>query len=275
MKKALSLLLTIIMTVALTACGAEPTVDSGESQPLPTPDSTQNIEVNGEDAFEIQMRVAKYGKKNIAYLRVENKSDNAYNVKVTGNYIAANGNKTPAEEQSFDAFPARYTKYFLFNPEKAFEDFEYNLSATKFNGETVAQYFVIGEEAFSGINMGNVHKVTGEYLIPVGAEQVAQTTMNVCIGFSVGPLKVTREAITHYTSTIVIMNGDGEVIYIGTKGGGNCNFIVDYEYSGLGGYPMLPTKILWENRSEFVMPEEYKNLSGFAVLETLEMILKD
>ena len=228
------------MTMALTACGAEPTVDSGESQPLPTPDSTQNIEVNGEDAFEVQMRVAKYGKKNIAYLRVENKSDNAYNVKVTGNYIAANGNKTPAEEQSFDAFPARYTKYFLFNPEKAFEDFEYDLSATEYGGETVAQ-----------------------------------TTMNVCIGFSVGPLKVTREAITHYTSTIVIMNSDGEVIYIGTKGGGNCRFIVDYEYNGLGGYPMLPTKILWENRSEFVMPEEYKNLSGFVVLDTLEMILKE
>lgn len=268
MKKFLCLILILL---ALCGCATEsptesvdPSATPGKSTGTIDFDGVQTVELNGVTVLKVWQSVCKYKDGNIAYLLVENVSEKNYNVTINGNYVSENGSTIAQETRNFTGFPKQYKNYFLFNPEKAFDDFSYTIELTEFDGEAIAQYITMGTTASCSTTWGHINK-NGEWFIPTGAEEVANSPKKVCISFGVGPMVFNKKYIWDYNVDIVLFNAEGEAIHVGYRGQGNCNFIVGYEYI-IGAIPLLTTDIDAEYIDDYEIPEEYKNITGFIAL---------
>lgn len=278
-KRGLGVILALIFMTFAVSCenpsvspSNDPANSPAPSVSLPTPDASENVEIDGEDALLIEKTVTTYQNSNIAYLRVQNVSQKTFNVTVNGKYLAEDGSVIKSESKTFEGFPGDgYSNYFLFMPEIKFADLEYTVNLTPYEGESFAKYVTFGTQAKASASMGHVNKA-GEWFIPTGADEVKNSKTVICIGLAVGPMVITKEALIDYNLKVVVFNSEGEIIHIGYRGQGRCNFRVNYEYF-VGGLPLIPTDTPWENKRDednYVIPEEYQSLTGFVALESIK-----
>jgi len=152
MKKTLISILLII-TVLVSLIGCDNSINSN------TPNNSVNNKteitdiLNGYDTVEdtstngITAKAKKYEfeGKNIVILNIENRSEKNYTVTVDMTYYDESGNKLTGETQTFEGFAANWQKYFLFQPDKPFESYEYEVTTEEFAGECLGDKLIFTE----------------------------------------------------------------------------------------------------------------------------------
>lgn len=164
MKKLFYTILTAVLLLSATACGAEPTATPNASatpstsakpsasvtpdipstpttMPTATPEATptpDNTTVVGD--FEVGYTLHTYEKKRLAIVHVKYNGDTPCTLTLKGKYLNAKGEETGSETKVFEGFPAGWSNYFVFRPEKTFTEFDYEISTTAYQGEIYADH---------------------------------------------------------------------------------------------------------------------------------------
>lgn len=104
---------------------------TGESQ-----STAENTQI-GE--FSVKVKKYSYNENDLLIFDIQNITDTDCDLTITVQYFDKNNQTLGTESQTFNGFAAEYRNYFLFSPNKAFEDFEYQISATKATNDCPAK----------------------------------------------------------------------------------------------------------------------------------------
>ena len=116
-----------------------PPVDNPPVDNPPTTEAPESSQV--ASGFVAKQKKYDYGENNIIILNVTNQNNDNYIVTITGYYLDSTGNVLKSETQTVQGYVAEYEKYFLFNPEIAFDNFIFTLKAEKYDGECIDHLF--------------------------------------------------------------------------------------------------------------------------------------
>lgn len=139
-KIVLCLLLVALCIVSIYGCSsakelaAEPYTISFEK----TSEFAPSSEENAGGGIVIRERKYTYRETNLMILQVENTTDRAYSVTVSGTFYDKTGKELGTASKTFEEFASKHKRYFLFNPEFVFERFEYTVETTKHGGDCPA-----------------------------------------------------------------------------------------------------------------------------------------
>ena len=142
-KTALFLLTVILITTMFSGC------ESGNEKPSVSPDTSNSETTATQDENEIingiSVKAKKYDFKgnNVLILDTENTADKNYTVSVAVTYYDENKSPVKEETETFEGYAAGYQKYFLFNPEIAFDSYDYNITVEEYDGDCYASYIDI------------------------------------------------------------------------------------------------------------------------------------
>lgn len=148
MKKFISIILTLILLVGVTACNpsASSTPDGTQSpngtatpnatnSPTQTPVATVKPDkVTEVDGFTVSEKKYDYKGSHVMILTVQNTSDKAYDVTITASFNNENGDTIKSITQNFKGFCSNWTNYAIFEPEITFDSFSFELTATEYTG---------------------------------------------------------------------------------------------------------------------------------------------
>ena len=107
-------------------------------QPTPTPPPDKVVEV--EERFVVSQRSYDYFGYDTVILTIENVTDKAYDLKIKGNYLSADGNIIKTDEYFMYGFAPNSVNYCMFCPYIDYDDFEFVISSTEYTGEVLFNY---------------------------------------------------------------------------------------------------------------------------------------
>lgn len=112
---------------------------TSHSSPISDFDTEYGGEIEEEEnGFRVSSRKYRHSAGNIMVLNVENKTDKAYTVTVTGHYLDENGEELELTRLTFKGMAPGYTHQFIFDPGFVFADFKYELTNRFFEGTPYA-----------------------------------------------------------------------------------------------------------------------------------------
>lgn len=138
MKKTLSIFLALLFAIVFAGCDKENdefviqsdySISSFDNESVFLPDGEQS---NG---FIANDKKYTYENNNLVILQIENQTNENYSITINGKYLDENGNVLKTETQSFAQCAAGYNNHFLFQPDIQFDDFQYTLEFTKYDGD--------------------------------------------------------------------------------------------------------------------------------------------
>lgn len=104
-----------------------------------TAEEASKTPLTGE--FVVSEKKYDYKDANLMLLYVENQTNRDFRVTINGKYLDEKGNVIEEETQTFDAFPAGWSNYFIFYPRRAFESFTYELETESYDPTKVMQSY--------------------------------------------------------------------------------------------------------------------------------------
>ena len=265
-----------------TAKPAETTTKAPETEPKPVETTTKAVETEpkpvetttNEQAsspvvqgqFTAKEKTYDYNGANVSILQVENLSDTAYTVTITGKFKDSNGNVLKTESKTFEGFPGGWSNYFVFQPGVKYSSASWDMKADVFNGNTVAQYFEFGGTVncvtrWVGVNDKGEETITADPEINKNLKRV----VGVLAQF--GPLFNTRSLPINVVCQTVLFDNNGILYHIGSIDFGN--FINDTEYDKYKQVTCYISDILWSEKGKFVMPDNLKNVTGILAIRSV------
>ena len=133
MKKLFATLLAVLMLAsALAACGDTPT----ETTPSDSPPA-QTTPSGTEKTGEVVVTGEKYAYKNkdVLLLKVQNQTDNDYDITVIVHYFDAEGTEIKSQKQTFTGLASGYQNYFLFQPNSTFDAYTHTMELEEIDSE--------------------------------------------------------------------------------------------------------------------------------------------
>ena len=103
--------------------------------PTPTPPPDKVVEI--EERFVVSQRSYDYYGYDTVILTIENVTDRAYDLKIKGNYLSADGKTIKTDEYFMYGFAANSVNYCMFCPYIDYDDFEFEISSTEYTGEVL------------------------------------------------------------------------------------------------------------------------------------------
>lgn len=267
---------------ANTQSGTKPpvTTQSGTKPPVTTQASTKPAETTkpaqtttkpAEDTpqtsgqFVIKDKKYDYNGGNVTILNVENKSQSAYTITLTGKYKDASGNVIKTESKIFEGFPAGWSNYFVFNPGIKYDSFTFELTETHYNKNTIAQNVEFGVDVKCEARMITVDE-TGNIFIPTGIEELERCREVVAVYARFSPINNKNSHPVGYDVTTVLFDSNGKLCYIGNS---KKNTFYPSETNSSITVPYYATDILWEDKNEFVLPENLKYVTGILAVNSV------
>ncbi len=152
-KTVLCLLMVALCIVSLYGCAAAKEL---ASEPYTIPfEKTSEFAPTGEEStgggIVIRERKYSYHETDLMILQVENTTDRAYSVTVSGTFYDENGEELGTASKTFEEFAPRHQRYFLFQPGFVFEKFEYKVETTKHSSDCPAALLTA---EFAGLREG-------------------------------------------------------------------------------------------------------------------------
>ena len=235
MKKIISLTLAAaLMLCALTSCRMpareDPFKEILEENPemeLPKsevmevdPNSIPKYEINDvikdyddEDVFDVpadgdlaggelvvKYKICDYGNQNVAIVSIENHSEQPLTIRIKGYCEDTLLEKTKSISRTFYGFAAGWQNYFVFPAQMEFDEFWYELEYELYDGNTYGQHLTNLE--WQEIALMHLHNEAD------GRVAMMPLWMYDWVG------KESAEYKAHY----VMLNSDGEVVYMGITG---------------------------------------------------------
>lgn len=99
-------------------------------------------------AITLKDKKCAYNGTDLVILNVENKTEQNYEIAISGTYLAKDGHVLQTETQTFDQLAVNYQHYFLFNPGIVFDKFTYTVEV---HATDARMYINDIEFVFSGL----------------------------------------------------------------------------------------------------------------------------
>lgn len=246
------LLAVVLLLTLLTGCKN----DSGNSDievtikgTISDYDKENVVPVDEQSSSDVGMLVKEkkcvYGDENVMILRVENQTENAYSISISGRFMDADGRTVATKNKTFKGFAPGFGTYFVFQPNKSFESFSYTLTAKPYEGEALSQYFEVGEDI----------KLVTEKLMR--DPETKNTFEKPCVGVGVVyPLRNNGAKALHYAADFVLFDKNGEIYMIDDQLQEKSLASHEEGRNDAVFRPCFVSETLWENKDDFVMPEE-------------------
>ena len=149
------LIITLLLLAAMlfTACESSPSLTPEASAspegslapsatqtvpPTSAPTSTPDKITDVDGVFNVSQKKYDYKGNNVMILNVENVSNKAYSIQITADYKNESGTVIKSQTESFEGFAAKWSNYFVFNPEISFAEFDFEISMTEYKDEVLA-----------------------------------------------------------------------------------------------------------------------------------------
>ena len=162
-----------------------------------------DVPANGDYAegeLVVKYKICDYNKENVAIVSIENHSAQPLTIRITGYCEDTLLEKTKPISRTFYGFAAGWQNYFVFPAQMEFDEFWYELEFEPYEGNTYGQYLTNLE--WQDIALVHLHhEADGRvFMMPLW--------MYDWVG------KESAEYKAHY----VMLNSDGEVVYMGIAG---------------------------------------------------------
>ena len=147
------LLLVALCIVSFYGCGsakelsAEPYAVSFEKISEFTPTGEENI----KGGIVVRERKYTYHETDLVIFQVENTTERAYSVTISGTFYDETGEELGTDSKTFEEFASGHQRYFLFSPGFVFERFEYKVETTKHSSDCPAALLTA---EFAGLREG-------------------------------------------------------------------------------------------------------------------------
>jgi len=242
----------------------ETTTKAPQTEPKPTETQPQEDPPQQSGQFSVKEKKYDYNGANVSILQVENKSEQAYTITITGKFKDANGKVVKTESKTFEGFPGGWSNYFVFQPGIKYSSASWDMKADAFNEKTVAQYFEFGKTVYCIEKRWSVD-ANGNIIFVLTPEMIKTLKEVVGISINYGPIKSHNPVPSYLSADTVLFDSNGNLIYIGTTSAANiaANEPED-RYLTVQYYA---TDILWSEKDKFVMPDNLKNVSGILAIK--------
>lgn len=245
----------------------ETTTKAPQTEPKPTETTKpQETEPQPVGQFSLKEKKYDYNGANVTILQVENKSQQAYTITITGKFKDANGNIVKTDSKTYEGFPAGWSNYFVFQPGVKYSSVSWGMETCEFTGKTVTSYFEFGKSVSCVVKRRSVD-ADGNIVFVLTPEIIKTLKEVVGIGINYGPIKSHNSVPSYLAADTVLFDSNGNLIYIGTTSAGNiaANEPTD-RYLTVQYYT---TDILWSEKDKFVMPDNLKNVSGILAITSV------
>lgn len=208
--------------------------------------------------FVVKEKKYDYNGANVSILNVENKSQKAYTITITGKFKDASGNVLKTESKTFKGFPAGWSNYFLFQPGVKYSSVSWDMKTVEFTERTYAQgispdgYTECSITQMYGDSNGKVHYYP----------ETPDCRLETCVVATFcSKLSYDGNATLGIKNQYVAIDGNGDIMsisngrYIGNIDPTNGE--IDQGES----IPLFATGYLWNERDKYVMPEYLKNVT--------------
>ena len=255
-----------------TAKPTETTTNAPQTTAKPT-ETTKPQETEPQPAgqFSLKEKTYDYNGANVTILQVENKSQQAYTITITGKFKDANGNTVKTESKTFEGFPAGWSNYFVFQPGVKYSSVTWDMKTEMFNSQSIANMFSIEAKTVSAQIDWALSDGSGKYIIPTGGpDEVAKLKKYVAVGCQFNNFNYNYQINDpfEYACDIVVFDKNGKICFVGTPG---IQYNQSYSASGLMiGMPMFVTTTLWEDKDTYKLPNEYSSLTGIMSMKYIQ-----
>jgi len=244
----------------------ETTTKAPQTEPKPTETQPQEAPPQQNGQFSVKEKKYDYNGANVSILQVENKSEQAYTITITGKFKDANGKVVKTESKTFEGFPGGWSNYFVFQPGVKYSNVSWDMTADVFNGKTVTSFFEFGKSVSCVVKRRSVD-ANGNIVFVLTPEIIKTLKEVVGIGINYGPIKSQNPAPSYLSADTVLFDSNGNLIYIGTTSAGNIAANEpDDRYLTVQYYT---TDILWSEKDKFVMPDNLKNVTGILAITSV------
>ena len=234
------------------------------TKPVETQSQENPPQQNGQ--FSLKEKTYDYNGANVSILQVENKSQQAYTITITGKFKDSSGNVIKKESKTFNGFPSGWKNYFVFRPGVKYSTVTWEMNFELFNDKTYAEYFHAGTKVDTFVNAG-LSDGNGRYIIPTSAEEVYKYKHYVTVYGKFTPVFSTYHSPINYTSDLVVFDSKGEILCIET--GGSSNFSSPENIPNGQDCVIFVSNVLWENASNYKIPDNLKNLTGIMAVKSV------
>lgn len=244
----------------------ETTTKAPQTEPKPT-ETTKHQESEPQPAGQFSLKEKKYDYNgaNVTILQVENKSEQAYTITITGKFKDTNGNTVKTESKTFEGFPAGWSNYFVFQPGVKYSSVAWDINAAVFTGNVVADLFEVGGSAYCTEKRVSVD-ANGNMVYILTPEIIKTLKEVVAVEINYGPLKNKYDLPLSIMVDTVLFDSNGKIIHIGNSA--KTDFTnKDYDSYFTVFYNI--TDILWTDKDKFAMPDNLKNANGIVALTSV------
>ena len=177
---------------------------------------------------------------------------------ITGKFKDSNGNVLKTESKTFEGFPAGWSNYFVFQPGIKYSSASWEMTADEYGDNVYADCFEIGNNVYCKIGRFRVND-QGELQYSGTPEELANLKEMVGVWIYYGTLNNKQNIPLWVNVDTVIFDKNGDICYIGRVGKGN---YVNPPYDDYITIPFYSTDIPWENKDEYTLPDNLKNITG-------------
>ncbi len=238
----------------------ETTTKAVETEPKPV-ETTTNEQASSpvvQGQFTAKEKTYDYNGANVSILQVENLSDTAYTVTITGKFKDSNGNVLKTESKTFEGFPGGWSNYFVFQPGIKYSSASWQMTAEEYGDYVYADCFELGNDVYCQVSIFRVND-KGEMQFTGTPEELANLKEKVGVWIYYGPLNNKQDVSLWVDVETVIFDSNGDICFIDSVGKAGYTNPPHKDYFTL---PFYSTDIPWENKSEFTLPENLNNVTG-------------
>jgi len=241
------------------------TTKTPQTEPKPTETQPQEDPPQQSGQFSVKEKKYDYNGANVSILQVENKSEQAYTITITGKFKDANGKVIKTESKTFEGFPAGWSNYFVFQPSIKYNSVSWDISAAVFTGNVVADFFEVGGSAYCTEKRVSVD-ANGNMVYILTPELIKTLKEVVAVEINYGPLQNKYGFALSIMVDTVLFDSNGKIIHIGNSA--KTDFTnKDYDSYFTVFYNI--TDILWTDKDKFAMPDNLKNSNGIVALTSV------
>lgn len=235
MRKKIICVLSVILLLCFAGCGKP------ESVPMKaaaiTFDQKTEVDAAGiEKGLLVEEKKYDYHYGNVVIMQITNQSGSTLDLSLHMEYKNEEGRTILNENREFSGFDGGYRNYFVFYPSMPFADYAYTLTAKPHEGESYTQYIV-----------GSTVEVT-----PASGPAVNPKLSTIWV-YGDYALSNSYSTQLYVETDLVLFDNTGKIFRIAPHGD-----TVRPQRDEPKSVTMLieDTGILWENRSDYRLPEE-------------------
>ena len=229
----------------------------------PTETQPQEDPPQQSGQFSVKEKKYDYDGANVSILQVENKSEQAYTITITGKFKDANGKVIKTESKTFEGFPGGWSNYFVFQPGIKYSSASWDMKMEQYTGNMIANYFDFGGKVSCQAKRVCVNN-NGEEVFIITPEIIKELKEVVAVSIGYGPVVSTYVTPINIAVDTILFDTNGKILHIGKSSA--ANIVANEPYDRYLTVVYSITDIPWSDIDTFNMPDNLKNVTGILAI---------